>query len=139
MIFMPYIGYTRNKKIKKLVIISSIILTFVGFFVVPIILPVVFPKYIETIDAIKIMSFSLIPMAIIQIYTSKFLSMEKSKFILIGVVLSLSILVPTMIIFGDMFKISGVAISFVLAMSIQALYFYLMNRRLSKGESIERK
>jgi len=127
------------KKIKKLVIISSIILTFVGFFVVPIILPVVFPKYIESIDAIKIMSFSLIPMSIIQIFTSKFLSMEKSKFVLIGVTISLSILIPTMIIFGDMFKISGVAISFVLAMSIQALYFYLINRRLSKGERIERK
>ena len=127
------------EKIKKLLIISSIILTFIGYFLVPIILPVVFPKYIETIDAIKIMSFSLIPISIIQIYTSKFLSMEKSKFVLMGTIISISFLIPTMIIFGMMFKISGVAISFVSAMSIQALYFYLINRWLSKGERIERK
>jgi len=125
--------------IKKLLIITSIILTFVGYFLVPIILPAVFPKYIETIDTIKIMSLSLIPLSIMQIYTSKFLSMEKSKFVLIGVIISLSVLIPTMIIFGNMFKISGVAISFVLSVSIQALYLYLMNRRLSKGEVIERK
>ena len=106
------------KKIKKLLIISSIILTFVGFFVLPIVLPVVFPKYIEAVDTIKIMSFSLIPMSIVRIYTSKFLSMEKSKFVLTGVIISLSILIPTMIIFGDMFKISGVAVSFVLAISV---------------------
>ena len=127
------------EKIKKLLIITSIILTFIGYFLVPIILPAVFPKYIEAIDIIKIMSFSIIPMSIIRIYTAKFLSMEKSKFVLIGTIISLSILIPTMIIFGIMFKISGVAISFVLAMLIQALYFYLINRRLSKGESIERK
>ena len=118
------------EKMKKLLIISSIILTFVGYFLVPIILPVVFPKYIETIETIKIMSFSLIPMSIIKIYTSKFLSMEKSKIVLIGVMISLSILIPTMIIFGIIFKISGVAISFVLATSIQALYFYLINRKI---------
>jgi len=42
------------EKIKKLLVISSIILTFIAYFLVPIILPVVFPKYIETVDTIKI-------------------------------------------------------------------------------------
>ncbi len=122
------------KKIKKLLIISSIVLTLIGFFVLPIILPVVYPKYIEVVDTIKIMSLSLIPFGITRIYTVKFLSMEKSKNIFIGVIISISILIPTMIIFGNIFKISGVAISFVLAISIQTMYYYFINRRLHIGE-----
>lgn len=124
--------------IKKLIIISSIILTFIGFFIIPEVLQTIFPKYIDTVDTIKIMSFSIIPMSIVKIYTSKFLSMEKSKLILIGLIISLSILIPTMIIFGIMFGILGIATSFVLATVIQALYFYLTSKKIMKGDNIER-
>ena len=142
-IFYKYIlpqesaGY-NVEKIKKLLIISSIIMTFIGYFLVPIVLPVVFPKYIESVETIKIMSLSIVPLSIVKIYTSKFISMEKSKHILIGLVMSLSILVPTMIVFGIMFGIVGIAISFVLATTIQGLYFYIINKKIGKSEKIER-
>ena len=121
--------------IKKLLIFSSIILTIIGFFIVPMIIPTIFPKYTDAIEPIKIMSFSIIPMSISKIYTSKFLSMEKSKVIFIGSVTSTVILIPTMIAFGIWFDISGIAASFVLATVIQASYYYLASKKLNKGEN----
>ena len=121
--------------IKKLLIFSSIILTIIGFFIVPIIVPTIFPKYTDAIEPIKIMSFSIIPMSISRIYTSKFLSMEKSKVIFIGSVTSTVILIPTMIAFGIWFDISGIAASFVLATVIQTSYYYLASKKLNKGEN----
>ena len=117
------------KKIKKLLVFSSIIMTFIGFFIVPIILPTIFPKYLDAVDAIRIMSLGLIPMSIVKIYTSKFLALEKSRFILIGLVISLSVLIPTMILFGTWYGIMGVAISFVLATIIQSVYFFIISKK----------
>ena len=121
--------------IKKLLIFSSIILTIIGFFIVPMIVPTIFPKYTDAIEPIKIMSFSIIPMSVSKIYTSKFLSMEKSKVIFIGTITSTVILIPTMIAFGIWFDISGIAASFVLATVIQASYYYLAAKKLNKGEN----
>ena len=121
--------------IKKLLIFSSIILTIIGFFIVPMIVPTIFPKYTDAIEPIKIMSFSIIPMSVSKIYTSKFLSIEKSKVIFIGSVTSTVILIPTMIAFGIWFDISGIAASFVLATVIQASYYYLASKKLNKGEN----
>ena len=126
------------KKIKKLLIISSVILTFVGFFIVPIILPTIFPKYLDAIDAIKIMSLGLVPVSIVKIYTSKFLAIEKSRFILIGITISLSILIPTMILFGIWYGIIGVATSYVLATIIQSLYFFIISKKWDKKGNNEK-
>ena len=126
------------KKIKKLLIFTSIIFTFVGFFIVPMILPTIFPKYLDAIDAIKIMSLGLVPVSVIKIYTSKFLAIEKSRFILIGVTISLSILIPTMILFGTWYGIIGVATSYVLATIIQSVYFFIISKKWDKKDNNEK-
>ena len=126
------------KEVKKILIISSIALTFVGFFIVPMVLPTIFPKYSESIDAIRIMSLSLLPMSLVKIYTSKFLALEKSRFILIGLVISLSVLIPTMIVFGIWYEILGIATSFVLATIIQAVYFSIVNKKWNRKDHIEK-
>ena len=76
----------------------------------------------------RIMSLSLLPSSIVKIYMSKFLALEKSRFILIGIVISLSVLIPTMIVFGMWYGILGVATSFVLATIIQAVYFFIASK-----------
>ena len=73
----------------------------VGLFIVPNIVPIIFPEYLDSVESIRIMSLAIIPMSIVKIYTSKFLALEKSKFIIISLIISLSVLTPTMIIFGQ--------------------------------------
>jgi len=142
-IFYKYIlpqdaaGHDTNK-VKKLLIVISIAFTLIGFFIVPIVLPSVFPKYVELIDAIKIMSLSLLPMSMVKIYTSKFLALEKSRFILVGMIISLSVLIPTMIAFGTLYGVIGIAISFVLSTIIQATYFYITSKKWDGGNNIEK-
>jgi O-antigen/teichoic acid export membrane protein len=129
-------GYNINF-IKKMLIIVSIGLTLLGYFIVPIILPTIFPKYVESIDAIRIMSLVFVPFSIVKIYVTKFMVMEKSKYIIISVGVLLGVEIPSMILLGLWYGIEGVATSFVLAISIQALYWYLIDKKLSKGASIE--
>jgi|TARA_B110000438_G_scaffold258093_1_gene266575 O-antigen/teichoic acid export membrane protein len=122
------------KQIRKILIINSMGLTLIGLFVVPEILPIVFPEYSESIDAIKIMSLGIIPMSVVQIYTSKFLALEKSKFIMISIVVFLTALTPSMIIFGDWYGVSGIAMAFVISTIIQAIFFYIVNRKWNKKQ-----
>jgi len=122
----------NNQKIKKILILVNVISTLIGFFVVPILLPQVFPQYIESIDAIKIMSLSFVPMSLVKIYSLKFLGKEKSRYVLIGTVISLSILIPTMILFGIWYQITGIAASFVLSVISQSMYFFYVNKKIDK-------
>lgn len=126
------------KKIRKVIIISSIVMTFLGFFIVPIVLPTIFPKYADTVDSVRIMSLSMIPMALVRIYISKFLSLEKNRFLLIGFGISLSVLIPTMVVFGIWFGILGIASSFVLSTIIQVVYFFIVNKKLNREDHIEK-
>ena len=121
-----------NKKIRKILIVISIILTLIGFFIVPVLLPEVFPEYTDAADSIRIMSLSLLPMGMIRIYTSKFLGKEKSRHILIGTIISLSVLIPTMLLFGIWYEIIGISASFVLSTIIQCVYFFYVNRKIDK-------
>ena len=120
------------KQIQKIMIISSVGFTLLGLFVVPSILPIIFPEYLESVDSIRIMSLSIIPMSIIQIYTSKFLALEKSKFIIISLIISLSVLTPTMIVFGQWYGVSGIAAAFVISTIIQSTYFIISNKKWNK-------
>jgi len=121
------------KQIQKMIISSSIGLTLFGFFIVPNILPIIFPEYLDVVDSIKIMSLAIAPISIVKIYTSKFLALEKSKFIMIGMIISISVLSPTMIIFGQAYGISGIASSYVLATIIQATYFIIVSKIVLKN------
>ena len=73
-----------NKKIKFLTIIISICLSVTGIVLSPILVPIIFPDYNDSIIAIQIMSATAVPSSIMLIFTSKFLGMEKSRYILIS-------------------------------------------------------
>ena len=50
----------------------------------------------------------------------------------VTIVISLSVLIPTMILFGTWYGIMGVAASFVLATIIQSVYFFITSKKLDK-------
>jgi O-antigen/teichoic acid export membrane protein len=75
---------TSTAKIKKVIIIISIIFAILGFFLSPILIPAVLPKYSDAIEVIQIMSFVVIPTTINLIYASKFIAELKSKIVIVG-------------------------------------------------------
>jgi len=91
-------------KLKLLTILGSVILAILGIFVAPILIPIIFPEYTDSLSLIPILSISLIPSTITSMYTSKFLGDEKSSYVLIGYIISGISLVLGILILGEFFK-----------------------------------
>ena len=89
------------------------------------------PKYVPAIDLIQIMSIAAVPMTISLRYTSKFLGDEKSKMVVIGKGIYLGVNVIGIFSLGTIFDIQGVAISFVIASTLEAFYYVIINRVLN--------
>lgn len=93
-------------------------------------IPYVFPKYTDAAGVIQITSIAVIPSTIGMFYMSKFLSLEKSKFVLIEVLISLSVIVVGMIILSKIFGIYGAAMAFVLSSVSQSIFFIFAYKKI---------
>lgn len=105
----------ENKKLKKFAVLISIGIALLGTFVAPLLIPIFFPKYVEAIDAIRIISFSLIPMTITTILTSKLLGQEKNTKIVLSKVVSIATFVIAILVLGPSYGMTGLAISYLFA------------------------
>jgi len=122
----------ENKKLKKISLLVSIVLAFLGVLVAPSIIPIFFPEYIGVIDVIRIISFSIIPMTITNIYASKLLGQENSKQILFSKTLSTVSFIIAIIVLSPYFGIIGVAIGFLLSTIIESVCLILKISLLKK-------
>ena len=109
-----------NRNLKKITIMTSIGISIFGILVLPKLITLVFPEFVEAADAIAIMSIAVIPEAITMLYTSKMLGKEKSKFVLAAKLISLVIIVIGFILLGPILGIIGLAIIFVAPITLQA-------------------
>ena len=120
----------KNKKPKIIVIIFSISISVLGIFIAPTLIENFFPKFIEAVDAIKIMSLVVIPGSIALILESQFLGNERSKIVIIGTGISLVLLTIGMIVLGSWFGITGVAWSLVIATTAKTSFYLIKNFKL---------
>jgi O-antigen/teichoic acid export membrane protein len=118
----------QNLLLKKFIILIAVGIAVFGIVLVPLIMSLVFPKYLEVSGAVQIMSLGIIPGTVDIVYTSKLLGSEKSKFVLIAGLISLIIMIVGMIVLGSSFGTTGIAITYVLALSIKATYILCINR-----------
>jgi len=121
-----------NLGLKKWLIIISILFAILGIIVFPIISTVFFPEYEESVPIIQIISIAIIPFTITLIYNSKFLGMGNSKIVLVGSLIFLGVLIPLIIILGDIFVLEGVALAMVLAYTCQSIYLFLSDKIYQK-------
>ena len=117
-----------NNKLKQTAVLTSVGIAVLGVVLFPHIIPNFFPKFIEAIDAIQIMSIAIIPATISLLYTSKFLGLEKSKFVLISKIVATSILIVGFIILGPIFGIVGLASVFVFTSTFEASFLFSISK-----------
>ena len=117
-----------NRKLRQVTIILSVGIAVLGIGLFPYIIPNFFPKFIDAIDAIQIMSIAIIPATITLLYTSKLLGMEKSKFVLITEIISTSALIVGFIILGPIFGVMGLASVFVLSVTLEATLLFCITK-----------
>ena len=125
-----------SKKIKKISIGSSIMVACLGIVLSPILIPIIFPDYVEAIQLIQIISFMVIPSSIILAYNSELLRKEKSRFVLIGQGISVSVYLGGLLTLGTIIGINGVAISLVLSGICQAIFYIIVIRHLKNQEAL---
>ena len=119
-----------NRKLKFLIIMSSIILAILGIFAGPPVMSYFFPKFIEAQDVIRIVSISVVPTTIMMIYHTKFLGMEQGRHVLITSLSRTISQIILIIILGSIYGINGIAGALVIASTISAIYAVYANQLL---------
>ena len=119
-----------NKKIRQLALVISIIITILGVTILPNVIDWIFPKYVDATDAIQIMSLAVVPGTIAILYSSKFLGMEKSKFVMITKLVSLVILIGGFLYFGPIYGAIGLAWIVVTISTWESIFLFTMDRTL---------
>ncbi|MGI0102775.1 MAG: lipopolysaccharide biosynthesis protein, partial [Nitrosotalea sp.] len=121
-----------NLRLKKASILFSILLAVLGIFVAPVFLPMLFPKFTEASQVIQILSVSIIGTTINLTYISKFLGDEKSRIVLIGSGIYLSVQVSLIIILGKVMGVNGAAIALDVAVFSETIYLVTVDRLTRK-------
>lgn len=117
-----------NNTLKKMTVLISIGISVLGIALSPLVIPELFPKYIETIDAVQILGVAVVPSTVTMLYTSKLLSLEKSRFVLISKAISVSMLIVGFIIIGPIFGIIGLSIVFVFTATFEASLLFSISK-----------
>ena len=117
----------KNAKLKKILILVSVLIALSGFFFSPYFIENFFTKFTESIIPIQIASFSVIPSTISVILFSKILALEKSRFLLIANSVQLCVILIGTIILGMLYGIIGVTIAFILGNTMYAITLVVIN------------
>ena len=125
----------NTQRLKNYTILLSIAIAVFGIIVIPKIIPILFPKFISSIDAIQIISLSVIPSTIALIYESKFLALEKSKFLVISKSIATIIIVFGFLTLGLTYQMIGLATTLLLAASFQAIFLFICNKILEHNQA----
>jgi O-antigen/teichoic acid export membrane protein len=123
----------ENKKLKLIIILSSIIIAILGFTFGPIVISTIFPKFTNAEEVIQIISFATIPYTITNVYHSKFYGLEKSKYVLISSTLSTGTQILGILILGSLFGVNGIAASLVLGSSAATIFVVLADKNIKKN------
>jgi len=130
------------KKSVKITFVLSLIMFFFSFVFAPIIIKIIYGvSYLNSIPLLRLLSFLLISMPLIFIYTSYFIAKGKIKIMTILLVISITIniilnyvLITWLINYSHLFAVIGVCIA-----TIISKYFYLFGLIISRKISLRRK
>lgn len=121
-----------NKKLKVILFVVSCIIPLFGILLAPFVIPVVFPKFLETIQVVQIISLVLIPLSIVYILQSQFLGQLKSNIVLAGNGISVLSQIPLILLLGQILGINGIALSIVISSTLQALFYIITHKIIQK-------
>jgi O-antigen/teichoic acid export membrane protein len=117
-----------NKKLKQITILFSIGIAGLGVVVSPIIIPILFPKYIEAVQIFQIVSLSIIPTTINYTIISKILGLEKSRILLISSIIYIASQTTLMVVLGKIYGVNGVAIAYVMGTSVYTVILLYVDK-----------
>lgn len=121
------ISEQHKNRVHYLGIMISLVVALSIFFASSLVVLNVFPNFVESIYAIRIASFGIVPMMVASGLNSKFFTAMRSRFVLIGSLIYLSTQSILVIILGTAWAVNGLAVSIVCALTAQAVFLYAAN------------
>ena len=121
----------RNKLLKKYTMIISGVITGLVVILSPQLIPILFPKYIESIEVIQIMGFALIPTALTMILTSELLGKENSKSVILSNIIGIIALIIGIITLGEIMGLLGLALSLVIGRILQCVILLIFKNKMT--------
>ena len=118
-----------NKKLKKLSVFLCIIIAVIASLLSPYVINELFPKFSDSVEAFQIMSFSIIPLMFTAIFTSELLAIKESKFVLFSRLIVFILIIILMIFLGPIFGITGLALSFLIANSLETVFLVICKQK----------
>lgn len=116
---------SSTRSVIKLGIVVSILLAVIAFFLSPILIPHLFPKYTDSITSIQIMSFGALPLAIISIIQAK-LQSQDSKLVGTGSIIRIASHLTLIPLLWNILKIEGLAIAVIISILLHMVYLLIV-------------
>jgi O-antigen/teichoic acid export membrane protein len=114
-----------KKEIKIIGSILSIVVGILAYFATPFLIQNFFSSFIDSIPLVQVMSLAIVPTTVVAILTSSRLGKEKSRTVFIAGLVYLVSLIIGLVTLETVFGILGLAISLIVARTIQVIYLIL--------------
>ena len=115
----------RHLKILMILFISGLTVSII--FLAPILIPLFFQKFIYVVNIVQILSFSLVPMTISTIYSSKFYAKNDSKTVSISALIFILSFILLVILFNDVLDVNKIAIIYVVSSICQGMFYFIVD------------
>jgi len=127
---------SSTKQIKIITVVTSIGFALLGIFVAPEVIPLVLPEYADTVELIPLLSLAIIPRTVTTMLMSEFLGKENNMHLLVGNLIAFSIVVLGILYLPEYFDIVGLAIAYLLSVTIQTIYLLIVYLRTAKTQNL---
>ena len=127
---------SSTKQIKIITVVMSIGFALLGIFVAPEVILFALPEYADTVELIPLLSLAIIPRTVTTMLMSGFLGKENNMHLLVGNLIAFSIVVLGILYLPEYFDIVGLAIAYLLSVTIQTIYLLIIYLRTTKTQNL---
>jgi O-antigen/teichoic acid export membrane protein len=120
----------KTTKVHIFGFLVSIALAGLLFILSPWIVDHFFPKFVDAVGVLRILSIGIVPMMVVWNLNSRFLALNRTKSVVIGSAIYLIVQISLMLELGYSMGASGIAIATILALASQAVFLFLSSRYL---------
>ncbi len=131
---LPEESSGKSKKELKLVsLIFAVVLALAFYIVSPHIIQTLFPSFADSIPIVQLMSLAVIPSTAVAMLTASLLANGKSRAVFIAGVIYIVSLITGLVIMRSIIGELGLALAFIIAQAIQAIYLGINRKSISRS------
>jgi O-antigen/teichoic acid export membrane protein len=124
-------GSAKTTKVHIFGFLVSVALAGLLFILSPWIVDNLFPKFVDAIEVLRILSVGIVPMMVVWNLNSRFVALNHTRNVVIGSAIYLIVQISLMLELGYSMGAPGIAIATVLALVSQAVFLFLSSRYLA--------